>query len=575
MASTSTLFTGLTGLNAHARKLDVIGNNIANVNTTAFKSSRMLFSSMFTQNLGLGTTPSEVLGGVNPKQIGNGVSIGAIQRNFNNGTLNPTGDLRDMAVDGSGFFIVEREGQSFYTRAGTFRQDPSDNLTTATGERLLGYAIDEDFNILTGQLVPINIPVGKRTIAEATENVSVVGNLNKDGDIPTQGSIIELLGTATAGLSELGGGFIGSTSLLTDIEDPNAAATALFTVGQSIQISGASIGEAEVPDATLEITATTTVQDFMDFIDAAMGIQAAAGANPDGNTPGVTVDPLTGIIEIVGNTGTINDLSIASGDIQLLDSAGAYVSSPFVADKSESADGESVRTTFVVYDSLGTDVRVDVTMVLDSTPDEGPLWRYYLSAADDTDLDLAITTGTLQFDTDGQLDPDASSISVTVDRDDTGAGTPLTFDLSFVSDSGQTTSLDTSSSLIGLATDGLPPGTLETFAAGEDGIILGRFSNGAIRTMGQVVLANFSNPAGLIDAGGNLFATGPNSGPAAIASAGELGNGTIVSGALELSNVDLGEEFTQMILTSTGYSASSRVIRTADELIQQLLVLGR
>jgi len=575
MASTSTLFTGLTGLNAHARKLDVIGNNIANVNTTAFKSSRMLFSSMFTQNLGLGTTPSEVLGGVNPKQIGNGVSIGAIQRNFNNGTLNPTGDLRDMAVDGSGFFIVEREGQSFYTRAGTFRQDPSDNLTTATGERLLGYAIDEDFNILTGQLVPINIPVGKRTIAEATENVSVVGNLNKDGDIPTQGSIIELLGTATAGLSELGGGFIGAASLLTDIEDPNNAATALFTIGQSIQISGASIGEAEVPDATLEITATTTVQDFMDFIDAAMGIQAAAGANPDGNTPGVTVDPLTGIIEIVGNTGTINDLSIASGDIQILDSTGAYVSSPFVADKSESADGESIRTTFVVYDSLGTDVRVDVTMVLDSTPDEGPLWRYYLSAADDTDLDLAITTGTLQFDTDGQLDPDASSISVTVDRDDTGAGTPLTFDLSFVSDSGQTTSLDSGSSLIGLAKDGLPPGTLETFAAGEDGIILGRFSNGAIRTMGQVVLANFSNPAGLIDAGGNLFATGPNSGPAAIASAGELGNGTIVSGALELSNVDLGEEFTQMILTSTGYSASSRVIRTADELIQQLLVLGR
>jgi len=575
MASTSTLFTGLTGLNAHARKLDVIGNNIANVNTTAYKSSRMLFSSMFTQNLGLGTTPSEVLGGVNPKQIGNGVAIGGIQRNFNNGTLNPTGDLRDMAVDGSGFFIVEREGQSFYTRAGTFRQDPEDNLTTATGERLLGYAIDEDFNILTGQLVPINIPVGKRTIAEATENVSVVGNLNKDGDIPTQGSIVDLLGTATAGFSELGGGFISSTSLLADIEDPNAAATPLFVAGQSIRVSGAKVGEAEVPDAILDITAGTTVQDLMDFIDAAMGIQAAAGANPDGNTPGVTVDPLTGILQVVGNTGTINDLTLASGDIQLLDASGAYVSSPFVADKSASADGESIRTTFVVYDSLGTDVRVDVSMVLDSTPDEGPVWRYYLSAADDTDLDLAISTGTLQFDTDGQLDPDSSSISVTVDRDATGAGTPLTFDLSYISDSGQTTSLDTSSSLIGLATDGLPPGTLETFAAGEDGVILGRFSNGAIRTMGQVVLANFSNPAGLIDAGGNLFATGPNSGPAAIASAGELGNGTIVSGALELSNVDLGEEFTQMILTSTGYSASSRVIRTADELIQQLLVLGR
>ncbi len=575
MASTSALFIGLTGLNANAKKLEVIGNNIANVNTTAYKSSRMLFSSMFTRNLGLGTSPSDVQGGVNPKQIGNGVAIGAVQRNFNNGTLSPTGDLRDLAIDGGGFFIVEREGQSFYTRAGTFRQDPSDNLITATGERLLGYAVDENFNILTGDLVPLNIPVGKRTIAEATENVSLVGNLNKDGDIPTQGSIINLLGDATNGLSELGGGFISSTTLLTDIEDPNALTTALFSVGQTITLAGATRGEAELPDASLEIDAGTTVQDFMDFLDAALGIQVAAGANPDGNTPGITVDPLTGIIQIVGNTGTANDLGIGTGDIRLEDAAGNFVSSPFVADKTSTADGESIRTTFIAYDSLGTDIRVDVTMVLDSTPDAGPLWRYYIHSADDTDLDLAVSTGTLQFDSDGQLSADASSISVTIDRDDTGAGTPLTFDLRFISDSGQTTSLDTNSSMFGLATDGLPPGTLETFAAGEDGIILGRFSNGAIRTMGQVVLANFSNPAGLIDAGGNLFVTGPNSGPAAVAGAGILGNGTVVSGALELSNVDLGEEFTQMILTSTGYSASSRVIRTADELIQQLLVLGR
>ncbi len=575
MASTTSLLIGLSGLNAHSRKLDVIGNNIANVNTTAFKSSRMLFSSMFTQNLGLGTSPNDVLGGVNPKQVGNGVAIGAVQRNFNNGSLSPTGDLRDLAIDGSGFFMVEREGQTFYSRAGTFRQDPSDNLTTATGERLLGYAVDEDFNLLTGDLVPINIPVGKRTIAEATENVAVVGNLNKDGDIPTQGSIIDLLGTATAGLSELGGGFIGSGSLLTNIEDPNSLGTPLFTAGQTITISGVKKGEAVLPDASLSITAGTTVQEYMDFMDAALGIQTASGANPDGNTPGVSVDPLTGIIQIVGNTGTVSDLTLASGDIQLLDAAGTFVSSPFVADKTATADGESIRTTFIAYDSLGTDVRVDVTMVLDSTPDTGPIWRYFIESADDTDLDLAVSTGTLEFDTDGQLAPDSSSISVTIDRQNTGAGTPLTFDMRFISDSGQTTSLDTRSSLIGLATDGLPPGTLETFAAGEDGVILGRFSNGAIRTMGQVVLANFSNPAGLIDAGGNLFATGPNSGPAAIAGAGELGNGTIVSGALELSNVDLGQEFTELILTSTGYSASSRVIRTADELIQQLLVLGR
>tara|TARA_R110002095_G_scaffold127026_2_gene110100 strand:- start:553 stop:885 length:333 start_codon:yes stop_codon:yes gene_type:complete len=110
MASTSSLFIGLTGLNTHSRKLDIIGNNIANVNTTAFKSSRIMFETLFQTNLGFGTAPTANSGGVNPSQIGNGVGIGGIQRNFNNGTINATGDLRDLAIDGSGFFMVESNG---------------------------------------------------------------------------------------------------------------------------------------------------------------------------------------------------------------------------------------------------------------------------------------------------------------------------------------------------------------------------------------------------------------------------------------------------------------------------------
>lgn len=105
MALSSALFTGLSGLNAHSAKLDVIGNNVANVNTTAFKSSRMLFESLFSQNLGFGTSPSQIRGGVNPKQIGNGVSIAGVQRDFSTSGFTGTGDLRDMAIDGSGFFL--------------------------------------------------------------------------------------------------------------------------------------------------------------------------------------------------------------------------------------------------------------------------------------------------------------------------------------------------------------------------------------------------------------------------------------------------------------------------------------
>ena len=390
MALTSALFAGLSGLNAHSAKLDVIGNNVANVNTTAFKSSRMLFESLFSQSLGFGTSPSELRGGVNPKQIGNGVGIAGIQRDFSAAGFTGTGDLRDMAIDGNGFFLVQRAGVNFYTRAGTFRQDSDDNLATATGEKLLGYAVDDQFNILTGQLVPINIPVGKQTIAEATRNIALVGNLNKDGDLPTQGTIIDLMGTETAGFSVVGGGgFITATTLLTSIEDPAlpGSGTAAFAAGQSIEFKGtggATRGGTDLPDATFAITAGTTVQDYMDFIASTIGIQSTGSANPDGNTPGVTVDPVTGIIQIVSNAGSVNDLVIAPGDMELLDAAGASLGAPFVTNKTASADGESIRTTIVGFDSLGSEVAVNITMVLDSTTDAGPLWRYFVDSEDDT-----------------------------------------------------------------------------------------------------------------------------------------------------------------------------------------------
>ena len=123
--------------------------------------------------------------------------------------------------------------------------------------------------------------------------------------------------------------------------------------------------------------------------------------------------------------------------------------------------------------------------------------------------------------------------------------------------------------------DGFALGTLTTFGIGQDGVITGGFSNGLTRSLGQVVLASFTNPEGLVDRGNNLFSPGANSGPAVDVTPGTFGTGRLTAGALELSNVDLGREFIDMILTSTGYTASSRVIRTADDLLQQLLLIGR
>ncbi len=578
MASYTALFTGLSGLSVHARKLDVIGNNIANTNTTAFKSSRMLFQSSITRDFRLGSSPGAFAGGTNPVQVGLGVSIAGTVRNFNSGGFSPTGDPRDLAIDGAGYFIVEQNGSTYYTRAGSFRQDLENNLVNLNGGKLQGYTVDENFNIVEGQLTDVNIPLGSQTIAESTSETLIAGNLDASGDLPTQGSSIDL--TADSGGSGFvtvsGGTPITAATPLTDIEDPDNPGNPLFAAGQTIQLTGAEKGGKQLPDAELVLSGAETVQDYMDFLVEALGIHDTGMPNPDGLTPGVTVDPATGIITIVGNAGSEADLSIDAGDIRTLDGAGVQLDLPFVPDKQASADGESVRTTLVVFDSLGAQVSVDVTMVLESKgATGGTTWRYMVDSGDDTDLDLRITNGTVDFDSSGQLVDDIP-ISLTVDRVGTGAESPLTFELQLQGDAGRMTSLaDEPSTMVNVYRDGLPPGTLDSFSIGEDGIISGIFSNGAIRNLGQLVLANFTNEAGLVDAGDSNFTVGANSGPAILATPGILNTGRIISGALELSNVDLGQEFIELILTQTGYSANTRIIQTADELMQQLLVLGR
>jgi flagellar hook protein FlgE len=585
MPSTSALYTGLSGLTANARNIDVIGNNIANVNTTAFKSSRLLFSTMFSRNYTMGSEPSTASGGTNPFQVGLGVKIAGTQRNTTAGSVTATGDSRDLAIDGQGYFIVDHGGTEMYTRAGAFRQNQNNDLVTINGERVRGFGVDSSFNLIPGKLQDLNIPVGSMTLAQATSKVGFSGNLNADGALPTQGSRLTLMGTATNGLHAIAtaapppnaGDVLETNTRLVDVEDPAlpGSNTPLFSVGQVLQLSGAEKGGKTIPNASLTITATTTVQDMNDFLTQAMGIDTTGGNNPDGRTPGLSLDPTTGTITMVGNTGTVNDLSLANADLKLNSSSGTFVRNPFTTAKAASADGESIRTTFVAYDSLGSPVDVDLSMVMDSKTSSGTTWRYYVDSGDDSGVALQVAAGTVSFDTQGQPTSTAP-ISITIDRSGTGAATPLAIDLNLSDSGGGVTALsDTQSSLAATNRDGAPVGTLSGFSVGPDGIITGAFTNGLTRTIGQVAIATFTNPEGLVDQGNSLFSAGANSGSAVVTGPGTFGAGQIVGGALELSNVDLGEEFIKLILASTGYSASSRVIKTTDDLMQQLLVLGR
>lgn len=577
MASTVALFTGLTGLSVNARRLEVIGNNIANVNSYAFKSTRVVFAPTFSRDFSQGTLPSSTTGGSNPAQVGLGASFAGTQRNFNNGPISNTGINTDLAVEGDGFFVVARGDERFFTRAGSFQFNAENGLVTVGGERLQGYGVDENFNIVTGQVRDVNIPVGTLTLAEATRNVRFSGNLKASGPVATTGATIEFAAT----------GITSGATLLTAVGGGG------FADMDTITLTGAQRGGKTAPDAVFTVTASSTVDDLFRFLRDALGIVHEGGyvaGDPTGAPEPGSYTVGTDLVTLVGNFGSVNDITLTPSNLVVRDGSGAAKANPFTINKTASAEGESVRTTFIVHDSLGTALEVDLTMVLAARDDTGTYWRAFLHSAADTDdalhLELGVRTEPptgpvplLRFDTTGRL-VSPTTVSLEMDRTGTGAASPLLVNLSFASGSDAVTAFavdapGAQSQIAAVFEDGSSLGVLTSFSVGVNGVISGGFSNGLTRTIGQIVLASFTNPEGLVDAGGNLFRIGPNSGSAVIGEPLTFGTGRIISGALELSNVDLSEEFINMILTSTGYSAASRVITTTDQLLQQLLLIGR
>lgn len=580
MALTSALFTGLSGLNVNQTKLQVVGNNIANVNTVAFKSSRVLFKPQFYVTDGGGSPPSDEFGGTNPNQRGLGAQIASIEKNFNPGAIEPTGKNTDLAIDGDGFFVVQGAEQRF-TRDGSFSLNSANQLVTSGGDFLQGYGVDSNFNIVPGTLDRVTIPLGALTSAKATENAFFKGNLNAAGTVASGSSIL-----TSQELALVGGGVPAATDLLTNIADATDTATPLFTAGQVFTLEGKK-GGRDVEPATFTVSGASTLQELMTFFQEGMGIfpeGTTPGTVPDDGDPttappGVTLESSPGDtagtirLMVKGNLGTENSLSIPASAFATATGAAPLKFDDGIDSASIESDptGESIHTSFVAYDSLGTPLTIGITAVLESKADTGNVWRFYAESADDTDSSLVLGTGTLTFDSEGML-IDSQGTNIDIDRSSTGAKTPLSVAMDF---SSMTSLTSRNSELVMTRQDGNAIGTLNDFSIGADGTITGSFSNGQTRTLGQVVLATFTNPQGLNDQGGNMYTAGTNSGEAVIASPLTLGAGSLRSGALELSNVDLSEEFINLIIASTGFSAASRVISTSDQLITELLNSSR
>ncbi|MBN1846416.1 MAG: flagellar hook-basal body complex protein [Sedimentisphaerales bacterium] len=584
MGLTSALFAGLSGMKTNEFTMDVIGHNIANVNTYGFKASKAGFQSQFSNTFSFGSAPTATSGGSNPLQVGTGTMVGGVQRDFGDGAPEVTGIKTNLAIQGQGLFIVERpDGSVGYSRDGNFQFNAENYLITSDGYFLQGFGVDSSFTILEGTLTNLRIPIGEITTASTTTEACFSGNLNADGNDATEqaaagNQVRPTLYSQTLTDTGAGGPLLTAGTLLTDLDNGSGP---VVVDGNIITLAEAVKGGQTLPEETFNVTATSTLGEFLAWLEDVMGINTSsdlpdytADGVPD---PGINISATNDSIEIVGNIGNHNALDLGNQAIKITKGTAAGIpgdSLPFTFTEPSGfslADVESVRTSFRAYDSLGIPMDIDVTMVMESkTAGGGITWRYFAESSDDSDADRVVGTGTISFDANGNY-LEGDNLSITIDREDSGASTPqaITLDFSRLDSYAMTNAISL------LSQDGFQAGTLQDYAIGADGVIVGSFDNGLTREMGQVVLATFRNYEGLVVQGDNLWTPGPNSGQAIIKKPSELGAGSISPASLELSNVDLSREFINLIISSTGFSASSRVIQTSDQLLNELMLMTR
>jgi flagellar hook protein FlgE len=296
------LYSGVSGMSANMAQLDVIGNNIANSNTIGFKSGRVTFNEMLTQTIRSASRPvSGGLGGTNPQQIGLGTSVGSIDTNFGQGNFQTTGIKTDLAIQGSGFFVLSNGTNLTYSRAGVFGLDADSYLVNpSTGLKLQGVMAAFDGSIGNGPIGDLFIDPGLVVPAQASSSVQLIGNLDADAD--ARGSVLE-----TGSLLVAARG----TDRLVDLSGQRNGSLGLYP-GDIISLNGMT-GGANIAGSTYTVTASSTLQDLITWMNShAGGLTFALSADP--TTPGAvavtngTGDEITGLsLSVAGRTNFNNN----------------------------------------------------------------------------------------------------------------------------------------------------------------------------------------------------------------------------------------------------------------------------
>lgn len=547
---------GLSGLNSSAKQLDVIGNNVANSSTVGFKQSQAQFADMYAASLA----------GSGAVQIGTGGKVAAVVQQFTQGNVTNTNNPLDTAISGHGFFrMIDQGGSISYSRNGQFQVDKNGYIVNNQGHKLSGYLPDVTGTIVPGQ--PLPIWLNSADLApKQTANVAIGANLDSRATTPvnpvfnTTDPTSYNNSTSTTVYDSLGTSHVG---------------TLYFQRLAITPTTSAAIIPAGATTATLGSVTNMAIGNTI-TIPGAGGVGPSTSAVGAGTATTVTAASVTGLA--IGDNITIGALGTAT----ITGIAGSVLT--FAPAMAASVGGEAITSTKALTTTITGIVGNVVTFAPATTTATlagasissnagSPDWNTYLAI----DGVLVPSTGTplatLTFDTLGQLvatNPVSIPLGTVASAPFTPTGAAaqsLSLDFANTSQYGGNFGVNS------LTQDGYAPGRLSGFNTAADGTILGRYTNGQSRALGQILLADFTNPQGLQPMGDNEWVESSTSGGPLIGTPSSSSLGVLQSSAVEDSNVDLTAELVNMITAQRVYQANAQTIKAQDQVLQTLVNL--
>ncbi len=554
------MYSGVSGLRSHQQRLDVIGNNVSNANTYGFKSSRATFRDMFYQNVRNAAQGTSSRGGINPSAIGYGASLSSVDLLMEVSSMTPTGNPLDVAITGEGFLqVMDNDGNIFYTRAGMLDVDPT-----------TGYLVDGNGYFVLGTQAK-DATVGIVGQEPGTSRIKI--------ELPTldakQASVTKKIGGKEFTMTASNVGDAGNASI-------NFSLAYDMPAGEKIEvvISGNNIEVNVNPTATF-----TSVNNFMEMVNTAI-TDKLGEQHPAGNFT-IKMDPPIDMANMADTypNGEITGEQLIKSDAGPV--GGGLTLSEDAADKGIQFIAKKLGSAFSGDGAMGA-----LTIKKNGNGDTAT-WDIEVGGYKQTGLTFAALTGAagVKLEKDGggaggaAADPnDYFVISIPKSYfpyDDTTKeyGEPQ----NPITDLGTATKQRPSGNLglnAGFQLEGGTEGGPQTimnitgFGIGADGTLTGQ-AGGERLIFGRIDLANFDNPKGLQQSGNSYFAETQNSGKPQYAVPGEDGTGALKNSALEMSNVDLANEFSDMITTQRGYQANSRLITVSDTMLEELINLKR